>query len=133
MSDTLHFTKEQADAFLSSGYPMVKNLAADWLALHARVAALEANSYPHMCRDEHEQIGHRDSEHEMCPVCRALGRVTRLAEALRQVEWHDGICPWCRETPYSNHWKRSGISETCSVGHASDCPRQAALAGEEPR
>jgi hypothetical protein len=24
-----------------------------------------------MCRDDHVQIGHNDSEHEMCPLCRA--------------------------------------------------------------
>lgn len=29
-------------------------------------------SYPHMCRDDHIQIGHKDSEHEMCPLCRTL-------------------------------------------------------------
>lgn len=29
-------------------------------------------SYPHMCRDDHIQIGHSDSEHEMCPLCRTL-------------------------------------------------------------
>ena len=28
--------------------------------------------YAHMCRDGHQQIGHNDSEHEMCPLCRAL-------------------------------------------------------------
>lgn len=26
--------------------------------------------YPHMCRDEHVEIGHADSEHERCPMCR---------------------------------------------------------------
>jgi len=30
------------------------------------------NSYPHMCRDGHVEIGHSDSEHEMCPMCRVL-------------------------------------------------------------
>lgn len=29
-------------------------------------------SYPHMCRDDHIQIGHKDSEHEMCPLCRTI-------------------------------------------------------------
>src|SRR5262245_7030366 len=30
------------------------------------------HSYAHMCRDEHIETGHNDSEHEMCPLCRAL-------------------------------------------------------------
>lgn len=29
------------------------------------------NAYPHMCRDGHTEIGHSDSEHERCPLCRA--------------------------------------------------------------
>lgn len=36
-------------------------------------ARMDASStaYAHMCRDEHQQIGHNDSEHERCPLCRA--------------------------------------------------------------
>lgn len=30
-------------------------------------------SYPHMCRSDHVEIGHRDGEHEQCPLCRAIG------------------------------------------------------------
>jgi len=30
------------------------------------------HSYAHMCRDEHVEIGHNDSEHELCPLCRAI-------------------------------------------------------------
>lgn len=41
--------------------------------------------YSHMCRDDHEQIGHNDSEHEMCPVCRAKGQHTQLVTGLQQV------------------------------------------------
>jgi len=33
------------------------------------------NAYPHMCRDGHTEIGHRDSEHEQCPLCRAYAQV----------------------------------------------------------
>lgn len=29
-------------------------------------------SYPHMCCIEHAEIGHNDSEHERCPLCRAI-------------------------------------------------------------
>lgn len=38
------------------------------------------NSYPHMCRMDHLQIGHSDSEHERCPLCRAL-------DALSYIVW----------------------------------------------
>lgn len=27
------------------------------------------NSYAHMCRDDHVEIGHNDSSDERCPVC----------------------------------------------------------------
>ena len=37
-------------------------------------------SYPHMCRDGHQQIGHLDSEHEKCPLCRAAAEIDRLTQ-----------------------------------------------------
>lgn len=47
------------------------------------------NSYPHMCRMDHEEIGHRDSNSERCPVCRrddditaAQARIEKLTAAL---------------------------------------------------
>lgn len=40
-----------------------------------------SNSYPHMCRDEHVEIGHSDSESEMCPMCTVLAA---LAESARR-------------------------------------------------
>lgn len=46
------------------------------------------NTYPHMCRDEHEEIGHRDGEHEMCPLCRANARIAELEEAAREAFEH---------------------------------------------
>lgn len=36
-----------------------------------RAEELGRNHYPHMCRDDHPQIGHSDSENERCPLCRA--------------------------------------------------------------
>lgn len=42
--------------------------------------------YPHMCQDGHPQIGHSDSEHEQCPLCRALSDVEVARGAL------EGIC-----------------------------------------
>lgn len=44
--------------------------------------------YPHMCRDEHQEIGHSDSEHERCPLCRAIDRASeaeRVCAELYQV------------------------------------------------
>lgn len=31
-----------------------------------------ADTYAHMCRDGHVEIGHNDSSDEHCPLCRAL-------------------------------------------------------------
>lgn len=42
--------------------------------LAAEVERLKRNSYPHMCRDGHEQVGHAcnyEPEELSCPVCRA--------------------------------------------------------------
>lgn len=40
------------------------------------------NSYPHMCRDGHVEIGHSDAKNEeLCPLCHAMS-------ALYQIE-HD--------------------------------------------
>ncbi len=41
------------------------------------------NAYPHMCRSGHVEIGHADSEHEQCPLCRANAREALLMEALQ--------------------------------------------------
>jgi hypothetical protein len=40
-------------------------------------------TYAHMCRDEHVQIGHNDSEHEMCPVCRAKAEADHLRAGIQ--------------------------------------------------
>jgi hypothetical protein len=52
-------------------------------------------SYPHMCRDEHDEIGFRNSEIELCPVCEAKNRAEkaeaeneRLRDALREALNH---------------------------------------------
>lgn len=36
-----------------------------------------SNVYPHMCRDEHIEIGHSDSESELCPMCVVLAESKR--------------------------------------------------------
>ena len=46
-------------------------------------------SYPHMCRDEHIEIGHADSgDHERCPLCRANDRIA--AYDFIALEWQQG-------------------------------------------
>lgn len=51
------------------------------------------NAYAHMCRMDHEEIGHNDSEHEDCPLCRMQNerdvlaeRCEKLREALQEAE-----------------------------------------------
>lgn len=51
-------------------------------AAEAEVAELKKR-YPHMCRDEHQQIGHADSSHEMCPLCRANSQLSTLQQDVR--------------------------------------------------
>lgn len=46
-------------------------------------------SYPHMCRDDHVEIGHFDSEYEQCPVCRATARAEQLRLELEKIAWLD--------------------------------------------
>src|SRR3990167_10743118 len=39
--------------------------------------------YPHMCRDGHKEIGHRDSEQEQCPLCRIKAERDELLKVMR--------------------------------------------------
>lgn len=39
-------------------------------------------SYPHMCRDGHLEIGHADSENELCPLCAVIDQRDTLAASL---------------------------------------------------
>ena len=50
------------------------------------------NSHPHMCRDGHPEVGYREEQQEMCPVCFAVasleaqirGRLDEVAALLRK-------------------------------------------------
>ena len=44
----------------------------------ARIEALEARTYAHMCRMDHVEIVFNDSEVEPCPLCVANATITRL-------------------------------------------------------
>jgi hypothetical protein len=46
--------------------------------------------YPHMCRDGHAEIGHSDSESEMCPLCVSNAK---LAEAEREIAAFGNLLP----------------------------------------
>ena len=62
------------------------------------IAAAEerGRKYSHMCRDGHEEIGHNDSEHELCPLCRALNDIAaaerRAYERVIAVCKEKGVC-----------------------------------------
>lgn len=43
-------------------------------------------SYAHMCCSDHIQIGHTDSEHEQCPLCRAIGALEMAREHIESVD-----------------------------------------------
>lgn len=53
---------------------LVQRLNAIEREMHLINGTLGINYYPHMCRDGHQQIGHSDSEHEMCPLCREIAK-----------------------------------------------------------
>ena len=73
--------------------------------------------HPHMCRDEHVEIGHADSEHEMCPLCRAL---SRLAEAERLLAWEHSeashVYPHTNVFPivFADGHSHEGWCDTCA-------------------
>lgn len=43
-------------------------------------------TYPHMCRDEHVEIGHSDNSSEQCPLCRANVVSYNLKEQLAEAQ-----------------------------------------------
>lgn len=49
-------------------------------------------TYPHMCRSDHIQIGHKDSEHERCPLCRTISLLQAAHEYLES-DVADGFRP----------------------------------------
>lgn len=70
--------------------PEMTIACAGCITLQAEVERLRHNSYPHMCRDGHQQIGHSDDKpDEMCPLCRTESRLDRLLERLEALvgEW----------------------------------------------
>lgn len=50
-------------------------------------------TYPHMCRSDHIQIGHDDSEHELCPLCRVIGALERVVHDVHEYERVNNLHP----------------------------------------
>ncbi len=50
--------------------------------------------YAHMCRDGHQQIGHNDSEHERCPLCRATDAQDWIAQQLHNIVTNKSVDEW---------------------------------------
>jgi hypothetical protein len=42
-------------------------------------------SYPHMCNCDHIEIGHADTEHELCPLCRMINQRDELMHMNRSL------------------------------------------------
>lgn len=63
---------------------LVQRMNAIEREIHLIDGTLGINYYPHMCRDGHQQIGHRDSEHEMCPLCREIAKNRAKQRPARQ-------------------------------------------------
>lgn len=71
---------------------------------HRKATNTPAYPYAHMCRDGHVMIGHNDSEHEQCPLCRARDTVRaemltdeNLMAAAKAICQHDNDLPLCDE------------------------------------
>jgi hypothetical protein len=45
---------------------------------------MKSDTPAHMCRDGHTQIWHNDSEHELCPLCRAERQRDEAVALLRE-------------------------------------------------
>lgn len=54
--------------------------------LQAELKTAQDKYYPHMCRDEHVEIGHRDSDNELCPMCRVTYERDDLRAQLQTAE-----------------------------------------------
>jgi hypothetical protein len=64
--------------------------AADAAADPTTLLREKMGSYPHMCRDGHQEIGHNDSrDDELCPLCRERARSERLRLELEKIGFMD--------------------------------------------
>lgn len=64
---------------------LTSSAVAERDALRARVETLQAAHMPHMCRVEHQEIRHADSEHPLCPLCRERNVSHELREEVEKL------------------------------------------------
>ena len=78
--------------------------------LEAQIATLTQSSYPYMCCDGHQQIGHLDSSSELCPLCRANNEIAALTARAEQAEQKGTQCFARRSTdpPQDCDWPFCG-------------------------
>lgn len=101
---------------------------------HPDDAAVARRVPAHMCRMDHEEIWHNDSENERCPLCRALDELRSLkgdeedkAEGLHDfaavvaevLDRHDEVCP------VNHHAVRKEVNEACARFAARSAPAKA--------
>jgi len=95
----------------------------------------------HMCRDGHTEIRHSDSEHEMCPLCRALGELDNARERIAEAEtlttsWrekaehlqrHYNLLESQRESMRKLSGELVGFIEAHELAHSHEIARRAIL------
>lgn len=65
---------------------LINSLVQRIARLSAELESANNRAYPHMCRDEHEEIGHSNSENERCPLCVALDENATLRATVNQLK-----------------------------------------------
>lgn len=65
--------------------------------------------YAHMCRDDHVQIGHNDSTHERCPMCRLRDTLDHLH--MHAVEGPTAAWVMIPKVEYEQAMERAGFSK----------------------
>jgi len=82
--DVAENLKRIADASMyadGTDTPLAEQVRAGATEIEKLRSQLVKRQYPHMCRDQHIEIGHRDSgDDERCPLCRALDGLERIAQ-----------------------------------------------------
>jgi hypothetical protein len=73
------------------------------------------STYPHMCRDGHPEIGHADSEHEQCPLCRTLAEL-----ALALATFTEDERALLHRTAIEKHEYASRCAKRCSQPNRPD-------------
>lgn len=114
--------------YISPTERLVGDACADWLDLTRELAELrvqnerqaeslkhlDPKAYPHMCRDDHEQIGFSGDD-ELCPVCKRENTITSLRAQLAAARGMVDASPirglsksdWLRDL-FLDWWQKEG-------------------------